>query len=116
MVQLPTVPESNTHDAFVATPLGDYELIDFGHGRKLERWGPYLVEHPDRLAQGEPRDAHWQADWIYVAEVGQQGQEDAYYSGHKREPSQRNQRGVAEMCLYRDFFSRGIHASFMPIS
>jgi len=39
MVQLPTVSEADTRDAFVATPLDDYELLDFGGGRKLERWG-----------------------------------------------------------------------------
>ena len=54
MVQLPTVSESDTRDAFVATPLGDYELVDFGNGRKLERWGDYVVERPDREATGEP--------------------------------------------------------------
>ncbi|MEN8107025.1 MAG: VWA domain-containing protein [Pseudomonadota bacterium] len=73
MVQLPTVSEAETRDAFVATPLGDYELIDFGGGRKLERWGEYLVESPDRLATGQPVDKHWNADWVYVADVGVQG-------------------------------------------
>ena len=54
MVQLPTVSEADTRDALVAAPSGDYELIDFGNGRKLERWGEYLVESPDRLASGVP--------------------------------------------------------------
>ena len=56
MVQLPIVSEADTRDAFVATPLDDYELLDFGDGRKLERWGEYLVESPDRLATGEPAE------------------------------------------------------------
>ena len=43
MVQLPTVPEADTHDACVVTPIDDYELIDFGAGRKLERWGDCLA-------------------------------------------------------------------------
>ena len=85
MVQLPTVSEASTCDAFVETPLDDYELVDFGHGRKLERWGPYLVEHPDKLATGEPRDRQWQADWVYVAEVGQQGRWEPTRSGLARE-------------------------------
>jgi len=29
----------------MATPIDDYELLDFGAGRKLERWGEYLVEY-----------------------------------------------------------------------
>ena len=70
MVQLPTVPESEVQDALVETPLDDYELLDFGHGRKLERWGPYVVERPDRQAAGEPAGDGWQADWIFVSELG----------------------------------------------
>ncbi|MGD8615878.1 MAG: hypothetical protein PVI91_09485, partial [Gammaproteobacteria bacterium] len=73
MVQLPTVSEADTRDALVETPLGGYELIDFGRGRKLERWGAHLVDRPDRLAAGEPRDPHWRPDWVYVSEVGHRG-------------------------------------------
>jgi nitric oxide reductase NorD protein len=85
MVQLPTVSESDTCDALVDTPLDDYELVDFGRGRKLERWGRYLVERPDRLALGEPSSAHWQPDWVYVAEVGQRGHWEPTSSGLPRE-------------------------------
>ena len=81
MVQLPTVSESDTRDAFVETPLGDYELLDFGGRRKLERWGDYLVESPDRLATGAPLDRNWSADWIYVDEVGGQGHWEPTRSG-----------------------------------
>ena len=70
MVQLPTVSEADTRDALVRTPLGDYELVDFGNGRKLERWGEYLVESLDREAVGEPDNRHWSADWIYMADLG----------------------------------------------
>lgn len=73
MVQLPTISESATRDELVSTPLDDYELIDFGAGHKLERWGEYLVDRPDRLARGESAQKHWQADWIFVTEVGQSG-------------------------------------------
>jgi nitric oxide reductase NorD protein len=84
MVQLPTVSEADTRDALVETPFDDYELVDFGRGRKLERWGPYLVERPDRLAIGMPRDVHWQADWVYVAEVGHSGHWEPTASGLPR--------------------------------
>jgi len=72
MVQLPTVSESDTHDALVEACEG-YALLDFGNGRKLERWGEYLIDRPDRLATGTPQDPDWQADWVYVEEVGRQG-------------------------------------------
>ena len=85
MVQLPTVSETDTRDAFVATPIDDYELIDFGSGRKLERWGDYLVELPDRMAGGVPAEEHWNSDWIYVADVGVQGHWEPTRSGLQRE-------------------------------
>jgi nitric oxide reductase NorD protein len=81
MVQLPTVSETDTRDAFVATPIGDYELVDFGGGRKLERWGTYLVESPDRQATGSPAGHSWNADWIYVADVGVRGHWEPTQSG-----------------------------------
>jgi nitric oxide reductase NorD protein len=85
MVQLPTVSESDTRDAFVATPLGDYELLDFGGGRKLERWGEYLVESLDRLAIGEPAGKQWAADWVYVPDPGVNGHWQPTRSGLVRE-------------------------------
>jgi nitric oxide reductase NorD protein len=85
MVQLPIVSEADTRDALVETPLGGYELIDFGRGRKLERWGQYFVERPDRLAVGEPRSLDWQADWIYVSEIGHGGRWEARAGGLPRE-------------------------------
>jgi len=81
MVQLPVISETDTRDAFVATPLDDYELIDFGGGRKLERWGEYLLESPDRLATGTPATRNWNADWIHVAGVGTRGQWEPTGSG-----------------------------------
>jgi nitric oxide reductase NorD protein len=81
MVQLPTVSEADTRDALVETPLDDYELVDFGGRRKLERWGEYLVESPERLATGSSLDRNWNADWIYVDDVGVQGHWEPTRSG-----------------------------------
>ncbi|MGB5606379.1 MAG: hypothetical protein WBN51_07635, partial [Gammaproteobacteria bacterium] len=66
MVQPPAISATGTRDELVVTPFGDYELIDFGAGSKLERWGEYTVERPDRLARGKAASDNWQADWIYV--------------------------------------------------
>ena len=85
MVQLPSIPESATRDALVETPLDDYELIDFGRGRKLERWGPYVISTLDWHAVAEPGKESWQADWIYVDEVGQSGHWQPTRSGLDRQ-------------------------------
>jgi len=52
-------------DFYVETPLGDYELIDMGHGRKLERFGEYKIDRPAPHIQTIPAQSNWQADWIY---------------------------------------------------
>jgi 23S rRNA (cytosine1962-C5)-methyltransferase len=53
-----------------------YELVDFGAGRKLERWGAYLVDRPspaaERLSCNDPE--LWQrADARYVRTGSQTG-------------------------------------------
>ncbi|HFD80980.1 MAG TPA: methyltransferase domain-containing protein [Gammaproteobacteria bacterium] len=81
MVQLPTVAASEVRCARIDTPLGDYELLDFGGGRRLERWGPWLVERPDVHATGAPRDANWSADWVFLRELGAGGHWEPTRSG-----------------------------------
>ena len=44
---------------------GDYELLDFGAGRKLERFGDYLIDRPAPQATGVKSMQDWQADWVY---------------------------------------------------
>lgn len=36
----------------MTTPFTDYELIDFGQGRKLERFGDFLIDRPSPAAEG----------------------------------------------------------------
>jgi 23S rRNA (cytosine1962-C5)-methyltransferase len=45
---------------------GDYGLVDSGHGRKLERYGPRRFIRPEPQAMWSPRDANWQADGEFV--------------------------------------------------
>lgn len=42
-----------------------YALIDFGQGRKLERFGDYLIDRPAPQATGTRSLEDWQADWVY---------------------------------------------------
>ncbi len=44
----------------------DYGLIDSGHGRKLERYGPYRFVRPESQALWTPRLADWDADGEFV--------------------------------------------------
>ncbi len=58
---------------FVRSPLvmegaawGDYGLVDSGHGRKLERYGPHRFIRPEPQAMWAPRLADWAADGEFV--------------------------------------------------
>lgn len=46
----------------------DYELLDSGDGRKLERYGEYVLDRPDPQALWRPQraTAHWKADAAFV--------------------------------------------------
>ena len=45
---------------------GDYGLVDSGHGRKLERYGPHRFLRPEGQALWSPRLADWDADGEFV--------------------------------------------------
>lgn len=44
----------------------DYALLDSGHGRKLERYGPYRLIRPEAQALWAPRLSDWAADGEFV--------------------------------------------------
>jgi 23S rRNA (cytosine1962-C5)-methyltransferase len=47
-------------------PWADYGLVDSGHGRKLERYGPYRFIRPEPQALWSPRLDNWDADGEFV--------------------------------------------------
>jgi 23S rRNA (cytosine1962-C5)-methyltransferase len=55
------------------TPPRTYSLLDFGHGKRLEQWGPYRLIRPDPTARDAvARSAFWRdADAVYQGEKGQ---------------------------------------------
>ena len=50
----------------IGAPWADYGLIDSGHGRKLERYGPYRFIRPEPQALWGPAQPDWQADGEFV--------------------------------------------------
>ena len=44
----------------------DYGLVDSGHGRKLERYGPHRFIRPEPQAMWSPRLGEWEADGEFV--------------------------------------------------
>jgi 23S rRNA (cytosine1962-C5)-methyltransferase len=54
----------------------EYRLVDFGHGRKLERYGAMTIVRPELQALGAPRLAaqHWDAaDAVFTGDVDEEG-------------------------------------------
>jgi 23S rRNA (cytosine1962-C5)-methyltransferase len=64
----------------IQTPLDDYELIDFGNGRKLERFGQYLVDRPAPQAIDKPALSSWDPDWVYTGDRVATGQWQARHN------------------------------------
>jgi 23S rRNA (cytosine1962-C5)-methyltransferase len=50
----------------VGEPWSDYGLIDSGHGRKLERYGPHCFIRPEPQAMWAPALAEWSADGEFI--------------------------------------------------
>ncbi len=50
----------------VTQPWDDYGLLDSGHGRKLERYGPYRFIRPEPQAMWTPASDAWVADGEFV--------------------------------------------------
>lgn len=51
----------------------DYGLIDSGHGRKFERYGPHRFIRPDPQALWAPAQPDWQADGEFVPGADEDG-------------------------------------------
>jgi 23S rRNA (cytosine1962-C5)-methyltransferase len=57
----------------VAEPWADWGLVDSGHGRKLERYGPVRVVRPEPQAMWAPASEDWQADATFVPGSDEEG-------------------------------------------
>jgi 23S rRNA (cytosine1962-C5)-methyltransferase len=59
---------SDRLDLLTVEPWADHALLDFGHGRKLERYGPLVVDRPEEQAMAAPSlpEAEWaRADAVF---------------------------------------------------
>jgi 23S rRNA (cytosine1962-C5)-methyltransferase len=55
------------------TGWADYGLVDCGHGRKLERYGPHRFVRPEPQALWAPHRDDWQADGEFVPGADEDG-------------------------------------------
>ena len=58
----------------------DYSLVDSGHGRKLERYGPYRFIRPEPQALWTPRLADWAAHGEFIPGSDEDGGGRWHYS------------------------------------
>jgi 23S rRNA (cytosine1962-C5)-methyltransferase len=57
----------------IAEPWEDWGLVDSGHGRKLERYGPVRVIRPEPQAMWTPAAEEWDADATFVPGSDEEG-------------------------------------------
>lgn len=57
----------------IGEPWADYGLIDSGHGRKLERYGPFRFIRPEPQALWTPASVDWQADGEFIPGADEDG-------------------------------------------
>ncbi|MEO5641236.1 MAG: class I SAM-dependent methyltransferase [Sphingomicrobium sp.] len=57
----------------VAEPWDDFGLIDCGHGRKYERYGPIRVVRPEPQAMWAPASNEWDPDATFVPASDEEG-------------------------------------------
>lgn len=57
----------------ITEPWPDYGLLDCGHGRKLERYGPYRFIRPEPQAMWAPATTDWQADGEFIPGSDEEG-------------------------------------------
>ncbi|WP_300536670.1 class I SAM-dependent methyltransferase [Sphingosinicella sp.] len=53
-------------ETLVTEPWADFGLVDSGHGRKLERYGPWRFIRPEPQAMWTPATPDWRADGEFV--------------------------------------------------
>ncbi len=57
----------------IGEPWADYGLIDSGHGRKLERYGPFRFIRPEPQALWPPASANWDTDGEFIPGADEDG-------------------------------------------
>ena len=57
----------------IAEPWDDWGLVDSGHGRKLERYGPVRVIRPEPQAMWSPASGDWDADATFMPGSDEEG-------------------------------------------
>jgi len=60
-------------ETLVAEPWPHYGLMDSGHGRKLERYGPYSFIRPEPQAMWAPALPDWDADGEFIPGSDEEG-------------------------------------------
>ncbi len=60
-------------ETLIGEPWDDYGLIDCGHGRKFERYGPYRFIRPEPQAMWDAALADWDADGEFVPGADEDG-------------------------------------------
>jgi 23S rRNA (cytosine1962-C5)-methyltransferase len=113
----PSNPAPSPIQLCVAEGFGDYELLDCGNGRKLERFGAVRVDRPEPQAMWSPRrsGAEWdRADGVFV---GQDDVENGRWRFRGSPPNRWSMRikEITVACRFTSFRHVGVFPEQMPL-
>ncbi len=89
----------------------DYRLLDSGHGRKLEKYGPMRIVRPEEQALWSPRlaPAEWEAaDAVFTGDVEEEGPGRWRFSGRHPETWGMRHGPVRFSCRFTSFRHTGV--------
>lgn len=89
----------------------DYRLLDSGHGRKLEKYGPMRIVRPEEQALWSPRlaPAEWEAaDAVFTGDVEEEGPGRWRFAGRHPETWGMRHGPVRFSCRFTSFRHTGV--------
>jgi 23S rRNA (cytosine1962-C5)-methyltransferase len=112
-------PPSPTLSVLTTAGFADYELLDSGHGRKLERFGPFQIERPEPQAMWRPvlaPTAWLGADAVFKAKAGEEDGEGGRWRTKRTLPEAWPIAvlGVVALCRLTAFRHLGLFPEQLP--
>ena len=101
-------------ETLVTDPGRDFALLDCGHGRKLERCGPYRFIRPEPQAMWAPAGDDWAADGEFLGAADEDGGGRWHLASHVPDEWPIEQAGVRFLARCTPFRHLGFFPDMAP--
>ena len=95
-------------------PSDDFELLDTGNGRKLERYGTLVLDRPEAQALWQPALAEWRADARFTGDTEEEGAGRWAFEGQGQETWPLRHDAPGGPILYHGRFTAFRHVGVFP--